>query len=148
MSLLLMRHGEAENRAYEDSERALTDYGRKEVSMTAARLGAERMSVDSIVVSPFLRARQTADIVVTALSLGRPLVSESLTPDSNPTVATTALSEMFADVSVGLAVFHQPLISRLILYLTGLNQPMRTASLAMIDVPLFEQGCCDLKCVL
>ena len=67
MLLLLMRHGEAENRAYEDSERALTDYGRKEVSMTAARLGAERMSVDSIVVSPFLRARQTADIVVTAL---------------------------------------------------------------------------------
>jgi broad specificity phosphatase PhoE len=70
--LILMRHAESEgNRAgcfTPHPEIPLTDRGREQAHEAAQRL-AERLAPVRIVSSPFLRARQTADILSVVLGL-------------------------------------------------------------------------------
>ena len=70
--LLLVRHGESEGnreqRYTPHPEIPLTDVGREQAAQVAALL-ADRYAPRVIVSSPFLRARQTADILAATLGL-------------------------------------------------------------------------------
>ena len=68
MKLWLLRHGEAEPRARTDAERNLTEGGRRDVRRSATFLRGKPLQ--TILVSPFHRAQQTADEVRKALSFG------------------------------------------------------------------------------
>ncbi|MHB8822509.1 MAG: SixA phosphatase family protein, partial [Pseudomonadaceae bacterium] len=61
MKLWLLRHGEAEPRARTDAERNLTEQGRLDVRAIAAHL--RNQPLQTILVSPYQRAQQTAEIV-------------------------------------------------------------------------------------
>ena len=66
MKLWVLRHGEAvPYGSCPDSERALTEQGRKEALNSAARLIGQPLT--AIYASPYLRAQQTAQIVREAL---------------------------------------------------------------------------------
>lgn len=61
MKIYIMRHGEAQQFAPSDAQRALTDRGRHE-SEAVARACANQRGVkgfDLVLVSPYLRAQQT-----------------------------------------------------------------------------------------
>jgi phosphohistidine phosphatase len=63
-SLYFIRHGIAQERSDEidDSDRALTDEGRKKTCHVAKRLHELGLRFDLIQTSPLVRAKQTADI--------------------------------------------------------------------------------------
>ncbi len=60
----LVRHAEAERGAASDGERGLTPAGRAAFEALARELGSAGMT--RILVSPYLRARQTAEILAAA----------------------------------------------------------------------------------
>jgi phosphohistidine phosphatase len=132
MKLWVLRHGEAEPHARRDAERELTAHGREQVLHSAARLIGQPL--DSILVSPYVRARQTAELVRKTLGFTSGLVTVPwLTPDSEPKFAISKLP----DTGNVLLVSHQPFVGDLISLLLHGNlrqpQPMQTASLVELE---------------
>jgi len=148
MRLLLMRHGEAESTFSRDSDRALTSLGRGEASAAALRIAERQLLPDRTIASPYLRAAQTAAIVTETLKVPPADSSPLLTPESDPNLAVQMLAEQGEECQSLLAVLHQPLISRLILHLTGDVQPMSTANVAVLEGELLDRETCELICVL
>ncbi|MBD9416028.1 phosphohistidine phosphatase SixA [Pseudomonas sp. PDM16] len=144
MTLWLLRHGEAEPRARSDAERALTEGGRKEVRRSAEHLRGQPLQ--HILVSPYLRAQQTAEIVREVLGLKLSLTTvDWATPDDSPREAANRLDDHPGEC---LLVSHNPLLGSLsgLLVHGHLQQPMglRTASLVALEgdpVPGLMQLC-------
>ncbi|WP_068827777.1 phosphohistidine phosphatase SixA [Pseudomonas sp. BMS12] len=133
MTLWLLRHGEAEPRARNDAERALTERGRKEVRKSAEHLRGRALA--HILVSPYLRAQQTAELVRESLGLSLPLTTvEWATPDDSPRLAASHLDAYPGEC---LLVSHNPLLGSLSgLLLHGHLQQslgLSTASLVELD---------------
>ena len=63
MQIYIMRHGQAEMMAYSDAERNLTDMGRLESELMAKYLVEQDVSLDAVLVSPYVRAQQTWESV-------------------------------------------------------------------------------------
>lgn len=101
-----MRHGQASWSAPSDSLRPLTGTGREEVRNTVEQLKGE--GIDRIIASPYLRARQTADIASDILGVSVQTVN-GITPDDSPVEAIEQLPEQ-GNV---LVVSHMPLVSAL-----------------------------------
>ena len=59
MKIYIMRHGQAEMMAYSDAERNLTDIGRQESELMAKYLIKQNISLDAVILSPYIRAQQT-----------------------------------------------------------------------------------------
>ncbi|GAB3388967.1 SixA phosphatase family protein [Azotobacter armeniacus] len=146
MKLWLLRHGEAEPHARPDAERALTRHGRQEVRQAAVHLAGRPLR--TILCSPYVRARQTAELLEELLD-GAPelLVVDWLAPDSDPRQALDRLAEC-GGVELLLAS-HQPFIGALAgLLIHGHLQapvPMGTASLAELDGELPLAGAMYLR---
>ena len=110
MRLWLLRHGQAEPKARTDAQRNLTDVGRREVEGAAAPLRDQSLQV--ILVSPYQRAQQTAEIVRQALGFTGPVETVPwLTPDSDPADAMLYLDRRTEQRL--LLVTHQPLVGAL-----------------------------------
>jgi len=58
-----MRHGQAEMMAHSDAERNLTDVGREESELMAKYLVAQGVTLEAVLVSPYVRAQQTWESV-------------------------------------------------------------------------------------
>lgn len=132
MKLWVLRHGEAQPHAARDADRALTEHGREQVLHSAAHLIGQPLA--AIIVSPYVRAQQTAELVRATLAFEPQLLTVPwLTPDSSPLRVLEKL-EMDGDV---LLVSHQPLVGSLIGLLQHghLRSPvgMNTASLAELE---------------
>lgn len=130
MRLWLLRHGEAQRFAPQDALRVLTEQGRQEVQESAGRL--RERPLEAILASPYVRARQTAELVAQALAYtGVVEIQPWLTPDSDPMDALSHLSRR-TEAEL-LVVTHQPFVGALAgLLLNGHRQsplPMRTAAL-------------------
>ncbi len=146
MRLWLLRHGEAESHARTDAERELTRHGRQEVRQVAIHLAGRPLR--TILCSPYLRARQTAELMEDLLD-GVPelAVADWLVPDSDPRRALDQLAEYGEDEL--LLVSHQPFVGALAgLLIHGHLQdplPMVTASLAGLDGELLLAGAMCLR---
>ena len=132
MKVWILRHGEAQPHARRDAERELTAHGREQVLHSAARLIGQPL--DCILVSPYVRAQQTAELVRKALGFTSELITVPwLTPESEP---RDALSKL-ADSGNVLLVSHQPFVGELISLLMHGHlrqpQPMQTASLVELE---------------
>ncbi|MHC8331921.1 phosphohistidine phosphatase SixA [Pseudomonas sp. LB3P25] len=138
MKLWVLRHGEAEPHGTRpDSERALTDKGRKEVKRIAAKLKGKPLT--AIYASPYLRAQETALLVRKELGFAPEIRTvEWLTPDNNP----QAVAEQLVSVDHALLVSHNPLVGNLLGYLQHGHvqdpEAVKTAGLAELegDLPL------------
>lgn len=145
MKLWLLRHGEAEARARTDAERNLTAAGRLEVQTSAAHLQGQPLDV--ILVSPYVRAQQTAEIVRQILDFSGPVETVPwLTPESDPDDAMLYLDRRSeSDV---LLVTHQPFVGVLGGWLVHGHRdtplPMATASLAELEGEYLAAGLLQL----
>jgi len=116
MNLYLMRHGiavAADQPGMEsDSERPLTPKGVKRMRRAARGLRRLGISFDTILTSPLVRARQTAEIVAETLGLKGQLqeISE-LAPEGSVDRLILGLTR-FHDREHLLLVGHNPLLSR------------------------------------
>ena len=114
MNLYLLRHGIAvateQPGIGSDGERPLTPKGIKRMRRAAQGLRRLKIGFDSILTSPLVRARQTADIVAEALGLETRLeeISE-LAPETSVDSLIASLAH-FQDKKHLLLVGHNPLL--------------------------------------
>jgi phosphohistidine phosphatase len=83
--LYLIRHGIAADKGTyaSDSERPLTDKGRRETEKVAKRLQQLGLRFDLILTSPLVRSRQTAEILTAAKLSERIEASDYLAPNGD-----------------------------------------------------------------
>jgi phosphohistidine phosphatase len=134
MRIWLLRHGHAEPHSTQDSLRQLTGDGRREVLLSAAELVGRPLG--AILSSPYVRARQTAELVAEALNSD---LTIEIVPWLAPDVSVKEALDCLAARHEGelLLVSHQPLVGELagLLEHGHRQQPlaMRTAALAAFD---------------
>ena len=111
MKLWLLRHGEAEAYQRHDADRQLTEQGRQQILQTAEFL--RDIPFDRVLSSPYLRARQTAELLSATLQRqGNNEVVPWLTPEEDVREVVRKLDGYPAE-SV-LLVAHQPLLGNLV----------------------------------
>ena len=111
MEVTVIRHGTAEDRARTDADRALTEVGREEAQRAADRVAVAAVAVDAIIASPYLRARQTADLVAARLGFsGEVTLDEALCPDASPEGVRELLAGLSGQRHV-ILVAHEPILS-------------------------------------
>ena len=140
MNLYLMRHAiaaEAEE-AMADSLRPLTEKGRNKLGIIARTLTKMDLRVDLIMTSPYLRARQTADVLAAALNIKTSCLVESvnLMPGGFGDKLVTEINAMAFRENL-LLVGHEPGLSQFI--------GMLVAGDASLEVPLKKAGLCKLS---
>ncbi len=123
MNLYLMRHGIAlpqdDPSVAHDAERPLTSKGVKRMRKAAKGVCRLNIPFDSVLTSPLLRARQTAEIVAGALNIETRLEEISwLAPDSTIEHLMFGLTR-YQDREHLLLVGHEPLLSNAAAYLLG-----------------------------
>lgn len=140
MNLYVIRHAIAVDEGtsdYEsDSERPLTDKGRKKMRQIARALRNLGVEFDLILSSPYVRARETAEILADVFKMKKKLAfSDNLIPLGNPELLITELNEKYSVNSMAV-VGHEPHLSTLVGLLVAEN--------AKIDVTLKKGGVCYL----
>jgi phosphohistidine phosphatase len=138
-TLLLIRHGIAEARGEawpDDSKRPLTDQGMTRLRKQARGLARLDVGVDLILTSPFVRTRQTAEIIASAFD-PRPhlATTEALTPDGSYAAVVAELSKHTRRTRIAL-VGHEPSIGELAARLVGSRHPIpfKKGAIACIEV--------------
>jgi phosphohistidine phosphatase len=123
MKLLVVRHGAAMERddfahtGESDDLRPLTDEGKAEMKLIAARLrAAEVEKLDLLATSPLVRACQTAEIIAEAYGLGDPEIVDSLRPGGS-FEEFVGWCESQGDKKVIAVVGHEPHLGTLVTWL-------------------------------
>jgi phosphohistidine phosphatase len=138
VNLVIMRHGEAEPLSSEDSQRQLNARGQHEVSQMALWLQHHYAAFDWVWASPYLRTRQTAELMLAKQAPFSQLeIVPQLVPDGD-----AALFKAYFDARISekldarvLLVSHMPLVSFLVEAFTVPDQApiFSPAQLACID---------------
>jgi len=149
MNLYLLRHGLAadESQTGKDADRPLTSKGKRKLRKIAQALEALQLQFELILSSPYLRARQTAEIVAEALNAKHVLeLTDCLTPhgDTHELFALiTSRKPIPRDV---LLVGHEPYLSELISVLvsgsSSLAVVMKKAGLCKLSADSLKVGRC------
>src|SRR5712671_2143334 len=120
--LYLIRHGIAEERGEEwpdDAKRPLTESGMSRLRKSARGLVSLGVTLDVVLTSPLVRARQTAEIVAGAFDLRPPIVTaESMAPGASHQSVLVDLEKQSRRRRIAL-VGHETAIGELAARLAG-----------------------------
>lgn len=132
--LVVLRHGKAGDApGRPDAERPLTDRGRSDSRAAGAWIAERVGSVDLVVVSPALRAQETAGLAVPELP------HEPREQVDDRVYANTLLDllavvrELPDDAGSTLVVGHNPGLSALVTELSGDDTDLKTGQVAVVD---------------
>jgi phosphohistidine phosphatase len=150
MNLYLLRHGlavEPGTPGYNDSERPLIPKGRRKLEKIGDAMAAMKLEFDLVLSSPYLRARQTAEIVVGALKLHKvPEFSECLTPSGSIHKLVEVLTHRKPAPEEVLLVGHEPYLSETIALLvsgeTGFGVVMKKGGLCKVSAESLRASRC------
>jgi len=137
--LYLIRHGVAEERGEawpDDAKRPLTQEGMSKLRKSARALKALGVVIDVIVTSPFVRTRQTAEIIAAGLDPHPHIVTaDSLKPGEAVTAVPSDLDKHSKREHIAL-VGHEPGIGELAARLIGTRHPIpfKKGAVCRIDV--------------
>ncbi|KLN96851.1 phosphohistidine phosphatase SixA [Moellerella wisconsensis] len=137
MQVYIMRHGDAVMHAASDAERPLSQKGRDESTIMAQWLEARQPHVDKVLVSPYLRAQQTLEVLTRSLTLpAEAEVMPQLTPSGNEEYIASYIGALASEgINAILIVSHLPLVGYLVAQLCPAEQPpmFSTSSIASIQ---------------
>lgn len=141
MDIYIIRHAIAVDEGtsgYEDdSTRPLTDKGRKKMRQIAKGLRSLGVKFDLILSSPYLRARETAEIVADIFKMKKKVAfTDNLIPRGEPDLLIAELNEKDSIQSIAL-VGHEPHLSNLVGLLTTEGK--------QLDVTIKKGGVCWLS---
>jgi phosphohistidine phosphatase len=151
VNLYLLRHGiavEPGTPGFEnDANRPLIPKGERRLRSAAAAMKILELSFDLILSSPFVRARQTAEIVADELKLKKRVeFFDGLVPGGNLKALIHALNELKPAPENVLLVGHEPYLSRLISLLVSGHADaaveMKKGGLCKLDVVELQHGQC------
>lgn len=137
MQVFIMRHGQAEMIAKSDQVRQLTDVGRLQVQTMAQTLVHKLDSLDFVLVSPYVRAQQTWNLVSEFLpEAGKVMTLDDLTPSGDESAIVDLIDALVLEHPSAnlLVVSHLPLVGYLVDGLVpGAGAPIfSTASIARL----------------
>ena len=124
MQLLVIRHAiEMEREEYAksgrpDSDRPLTDTGRRRMRKNARGLQRISPHPDLIATSPWLRAADTARVVAETLGVERMETLDAMLPDRHPQELAAWLNERL-EVATVAVVGHEPHLGEVVTWLLG-----------------------------
>lgn len=141
MNLYILRHAEAEPLGFsgikKDSERPLTEYGKKQAKKVGQAIKKLDINLQHVLTSPFVRARQTGEIVGKELKISDVDETDALLPTAAPVKLIEELNVFKLDSNV-LIVGHQPDLGELISYFVwgedSIEVPLRKAGMACIEI--------------
>ena len=141
MNLYIIRHAiavdEAASDYASDSERPLTDKGRKKMRQIAKALRSLGVEFDLILSSPYIRACETAEILADVFKMKSKIVfSDHLIPEGNPELLIGEINEKHTVDSLAI-VGHEPYLSALIGSLV--------TDTSKIEINLKKGGVCHLS---
>jgi len=151
MTLYLLRHGLAVEPGTaglsRDSDRPLTAEGERKLAKIAKAMQALELSFDVILSSPYVRTRQTAQIIARALDYRKKVeFSDALMPGGSTRKLITQLKQTDSFPENVLLVGHEPYLSELIALLvsgdTGLSVVMKKGGLCKLTTESLEHGRC------
>jgi phosphohistidine phosphatase len=127
MNLYILRHGiavEPGTPGYaKDADRPLLPEGERKLGQIAEAMEALGLTFELILSSPYLRARQTAEIVAEALAARKKLeFSDSLAPGGSTRKLVEFLNRLRPPPESVLLVGHEPYLSGLVSLLVAGNQ--------------------------
>lgn len=139
MILYLVRHGIAEENAPRggDSERRLTQQGTLRTAMVAKGLKRLGIEVDQIVSSPYVRAKQTAEIIARILDREHEVHFDPRLVPMGRFEDVNALIQEYGDHDSLLLAGHQPSMGDIIGGITAngaLNIDVKKASVTAIQI--------------
>jgi phosphohistidine phosphatase len=143
--LYLIRHAVAEERGEswpDDSKRPLSDDGTARMRKAARGLVKMGVTFDVVLTSPYVRTRQTAEIVATAYDERPPIVAiESLAPGGSVQSVLGDLERQTRRSRIAI-VGHEPNIGELAARLAGSRYPLefKKGAVCRIDVKTFPAG--------
>jgi phosphohistidine phosphatase len=153
MDLFLLRHAIAEPAAQSgaglDRERRLTPEGEEKMREIAEGMKACGLDFDLILSSPFVRAKQTADIVAEAFQCKKRLeLCPHLAPGGSPQKLIDELNSNYADKKSILLTGHEPYLSGLISLLisgsAGMAINFKKGGLGKLTVDGLRHGRCAM----
>jgi phosphohistidine phosphatase len=151
MNLYILRHGlavEPGTSGYpKDSERPLTPKGERKLRKITEAMKGLGLCFDLILSSPYVRARQTAEILAEGLRLRKRLeCNEVLTPGGSTRHLVDSLKHWDPSPENVLLVGHEPYLSELISLLisgeTGLSVLMKKGGLCKLSTNSLHHGRC------
>lgn len=151
MELYILRHAIAEERSPSlpggDSQRRLSREGIRKMRREARGMKALKLKFDLILSSPYLRAKQTAEIVTKTFHNDKILkLTPLLAPDGNPRDLIEELKRSHPGCKYVLIVGHEPYLSSLISLLlsgqTDLSITLKKGGLCALTVGKLHYGRC------
>jgi phosphohistidine phosphatase len=151
MNVYLLRHGLAADADIQnfakDSDRPLTPKGKRKVWKIAEGMAALDLAFDLILSSPYLRARQTAEIVAEVFKARKRLeFSDTLTPGGSAKKLVELLKKLESPAADVLLVGHEPYLSELIALLVagqiGFSVVMKKGGLCKLSTVSLRAGRC------
>jgi phosphohistidine phosphatase len=143
--LYLIRHGLAAERGEawpDDTKRPLTERGMSRLRRGARGLARLGVSLDAVLTSPLVRARQTAEIVAGAFDPHPPLVNvDGLAPGGGYQAVLADLEKHSRRARIAL-VGHEPGIGELAARLIGTRHPVefKKGAICRIDLETLPPG--------
>jgi len=151
MDLHILRHAVAaaakSDHPGQDSVRELTPEGARKMHRIAEAMKAGGLEFDLILSSPYVRAKQTADIVATVFKLKKVLrLSAALAPHAMLEKFVEEIKTRYPERTSILLVGHEPHLSRLISVLAsgtpGMTISLKKGGLAKLTVAGLRAGRC------
>lgn len=139
-SVYLVRHAIAFDRGTDwpdDTKRPLTHKGAARMREVVDGLSEMGVTIDVVVTSPLVRAKQTADLIIAGWAAPPALVvSASLAPSADPAAIAGVLSQHTQADGIAL-VGHEPGLGELGAWLIGARHPLvfKKGGVGRIDVP-------------
>ena len=153
MQVYIMRHGDAAIQAASDAARPLTQKGKDESALMAGWLSNHQpqIEIDKVLVSPYLRAEQTLQIIRDNFKLPTQMqVMEELTPGGHAEFVADHIRDLATlGANAVLVVSHLPLVGYLVSELCPHKEPpmFTTSTIACINLNM-EQLRSDVEWML
>lgn len=139
IELYLVRHAIAAERGDQwpdDTKRPLTERGIQRFKEGVAGLAGLEVTIQEIITSPLVRARQTADLLAAGLP-GKPVVRvlKALEPGHSPAAVMAQVARLARRSRIAL-VGHEPGLGELAAHLLGASRPLpfRKGGICRVDL--------------
>ncbi|MEN6670538.1 histidine phosphatase family protein [Psychrobacter sp. B38] len=131
MKIILVRHGQAEDKTRPDSARQLTDFGKQQAGQTAEYV-TTNYQPDRFLVSPYDRAQQTLAEFQTRAPKIPSTIQDNITPADDARQALIDIGNVEAECLV--VVCHMSIVANIAGLLTG-DYP---ESFSLAEARIFE----------
>lgn len=148
MNLYIVRHAIAVDRedfeGKDDSQRPLTNRGRRKMKKIARGLRQLGVKFDMILSSPYVRARETAEILAAEYKMKEePVLSEKLVPPGDFDQLIDEINAASHGGSLAI-VGHEPMLSEFVSFLAlggpGLAVTMKKGGVCCLSADNFGKG--------